>query len=165
MRRFLFLLVFLATALALASCLRVMVQRVMDYDEIAHAHAVWLTALGDVPFYDYFENHPPFPWIALAPVARGVLDGETLVLRLRILSFLGQLVFLVLLVANMRRGRRDLDPLWTCVALLTMLTSEGNIGYLIECRPDVWAAAALLGGILLARTESIKPFARYCAYG
>jgi len=164
-KRFLFLLVLIATTLVLGSCLRVMVQRVMDYDEIAHAHAVWLTALGDVPFYDFFENHPPFPWIALAPMARGVLDGETLVLRLRILSFIGQIAFLVLLVANMRLGRRDLDPLWTCVALLTMLTSEGNIGYLIESRPDIWAAAALLGAILIARLESIRPFVRYSAYG
>ena len=164
-RRILFLLVVITGALVAGACARVMLQRSMDYDEIAHAHAVWLTALGDVPFYDFFENHPPFPWLALAPIAHGATDGEALVLRLRVSSFIGQIVFLALLAANMRRERRNLDWLWIAVALLIMLTNEGNIDYLIECRPDVWAAAALLAGILIARVEHLRPFVRYATFG
>lgn len=165
MRRLLSILIVATVVLVIAACARVLVQRVLDYDEIAHAHAVWLTSLGDVPYRDFFENHPPLPWLALSPIARGGTDGEVLALRLRISSAIGQLLTILLIVAHMRIGRRDIDPLWTAVAMLTMLASEGNVDYLIECRPDVWAAAMLLGGMLIARTERFAPFARYAAFG
>ena len=164
-RRFVFLLILITAALVAVACARVLLQRSMDYDEIAHAHAVWLTSLGDVPFYDFFEVHPPFSWLALAPLAHGETDAEALVRRLRVSSLAGQIVFFVLLAANMRRERQNLDWVWIAVALLTMLTSEGNVDYLIECRPDVWAAVALLGGILLARGERLRPFVRYAGFG
>lgn len=151
-----------ATALlAVGACARVLVQRSMDHDELEHAHATWLVHAGEVPFRDFFECHLPFPWLALAPLAGGTADAETLVLRLRLVSVLGHAVTLLLLAANMRRGRRELHPLWTAAALLVMLTSAANHNYLVEFRLDACSNAAMLGAILAARLE--RP--RYALFG
>ncbi|HVG25098.1 MAG TPA: hypothetical protein VND45_13135, partial [Thermoanaerobaculia bacterium] len=137
--------------LAVASVGRVLVQRSMDHDELEQAHTTWLISIGDIPFRDFFEVHPPFSWLALAPVARGAADAESLLLRLRAVTTIAQFLTILLLAANMRLGRREIHPLWTAAALLLMLTTEKTHDYFAEFRVDPWSTAFLLGGILAAR--------------
>ncbi|HVE70993.1 MAG TPA: hypothetical protein VNI54_06460 [Thermoanaerobaculia bacterium] len=149
----LWLLAAAATLLVIAACAIVVVDRSMDHDELEHAHAVWLTALGDVPMHDFLAIHPPFPYMSFAPLGRGQTDVNALVLRLRILSVIGQVLTVLLLAANMRVGGREIHALWTAVALLWMLAREWNQAYVIEFRPDSWSNAAMLAAILVARVK------------
>ena len=155
------LLAFAAVLLAIAACAITVAGRSIDHDELYHAHAVWLTALGDVPMHDFLAIHPPFPYLTFAPLGRGETDANELVLRLRILSVIGQFLTVLLLAANMRRGRSEIHVLWTAVALLWMLTREWNQAYVIEFRPDSWSNAAMLAAILTARLD--RP--RYVLFG
>lgn len=150
-----------AALLVIAACARVITQRTIDHDELEHAHALWLTALGDVPLHDFLEIHPPFAFMAFAPLGRGATDGDALVLRLRVLSALGHALTLLLLAANMRLGRREIHPLWIAAALLWMLAHEGTQDYVSEFRPDPWSNAALLAALLAARLQ--RP--RYALFG
>jgi hypothetical protein len=164
-RRILWTLVAATGTMFVLAYVCAMTLRVLDYDEVAHAHAVWLTELGDVPLRDFFENHAPLPWIILSPVSNAGIDGSALALRLRVSSAFGHILTLFLLVAHMRIGRRTIDPLWVAVAMLVMLTHESNIDYFIEGRPDVWATVLLLAGMLAARVERLTPSLRYGAFG
>ena len=150
-----------AALLVIAACTRVITQRTIDHDELEHAHALWLTALGDVPLHDFVEIHPPFAFMAFAPLGRGATDGDALVLRLRVFSSLGHALTLLLLAANMRLGRREIHPLWIAAALLWMLAHEGTQDYVSEFRPDPWSNAAMLAALLAARLQ--RP--RYTLFG
>jgi hypothetical protein len=154
-----------ATVLAILACVAVMRQRVLDHDEIEQAHTVWLMSLGDHPYTDFFEVHPPFGWMAMVPIVRGETDPANLALSLRVACGFGQVVTIVLLCANMRLGRRPIHPLWTAAAILTMLTSGRTIDYFAEFHLDAWANAALLGAILLARWERLNLSWRFAGFG
>ena len=61
---------------ALALRVPVIVNRGLGDDEAEHLHAAWAVAQGDVPYRDFFQNHTPLLYYAMAPVFR--LMGEDL---------------------------------------------------------------------------------------
>ncbi|MFA6955380.1 MAG: hypothetical protein WC538_05860 [Thermoanaerobaculia bacterium] len=124
-------------------------RRGFDYDELEHAHTVWMMSEGLRPFADFLQGHPPFPWYAFEPLTRGATDTLRLMLELRVASGATHVAMILLCIANMRIGRAAIPLPWTAAGVLVMLAGRPNIDYLIDFRPDSLATIPLLAGTLL----------------
>lgn len=146
-------------------------RQAFDYDELEHAHALWLVAGGARPFYDFFECHPPYLWYPLSLVVR--LSGESyaLLYALRALTALGHLAFLVGLGLNLRLSFQRLSPgpAWSWRAFLigcaVVAFHRKVVGYLLEFRLDAWPNAALVLAMFFHRRATGRPFLASAAFG
>lgn len=124
-------------------------RRGFDYDELEHAHTVWMMSEGLRPYADFLQGHPPFPWYAFEPLARGATDALPLLLEFRVAAAATNVAMILLMLANMRVGRRSIPIPWTLAGVLVVLAGRPNIDYLIEFRPDSLATIPLFIGTLL----------------
>ena len=158
-------LVAAAAILVLAAWLLGIFRREHNYDELEHAHVVWMMGEGLRPFHDFFECHPPFVWYLLAPLARGAESAAGLLLELRLATALANGLVLVLVAANLRLGRADVPLAWTWAGVLLVVASRPNLDYLIDFRPDACPTALLLAAILLLRMQRPRPvIGRYALF-
>jgi hypothetical protein len=141
-----FLLGFVAWGLALALL-------PTDYDEVYHAHAIWLIAHGDRPYHDFLAVHTPFLWYAAAPLLPWLPETPRILLPLRISAGIGVLMWLAALIANFCCKNSSLSRRWILAGLGTVLFSTPVLAYAVEFRPDSWAFAVLFGGMLVLREQ------------
>ena len=40
----------------------------VNHDTAEHFHCAWLVSQGKVPYIDFWQHHPPFLWLILAPL-------------------------------------------------------------------------------------------------
>ncbi len=106
----------------------------IDHDEVEHLHAAWMVAQGHVPFVDFFENHPPVLWYALAPLVDACPPGHLVLAgRLAMLPFLAGILALAYRIGRRLTGNRR-------AAWLGMLLLPATWVFLrttLEVRPDV----------------------------
>lgn len=118
---------------------------VLDADESQHLHAAWLVGQGQVPYRDFWENHTPLLYYALAPLTRWLSDRPEIYAAGRTVMVLLTVGILVLLY---RLGRR----LGTDVAILAVVLLAVQwrfVAYTTQVRPDVPALFCWLLALLV----------------
>jgi hypothetical protein len=106
---------------------------VLDADESQHLHAAWLVGQGQVPYRDFWENHTPLLYCALAPLTRWLPDRPEIYTVGRIAMVL---LTVGILVVTYRLGRR----VGTHVAILAVVllgVQSRFVIYTTQVRPDV----------------------------
>jgi len=138
-----------------------------DYDEVYHAHAIWLMAQGERPYHDFLAVHTPFLWYAAAQALPWLPDSPQMLLPLRIVTGIGTLVWLAALIANFRCHEPCLSLRWLLAGLGTALLSVGVLAYAVEFRPDCWALALYFTALLSLRRRKSPPASirSYACYG
>ncbi|HKW94611.1 MAG TPA: glycosyltransferase family 39 protein [Methylomirabilota bacterium] len=117
----------------------------LDADESQHLHAAWLVGQGQVPYRDFWENHTPLLYYALAPLTRWLTDRPEIYAAGRTVMVLLTVGSLVLLY---RLGRR----LGTDVAILAVVLLAVQwrfVEYTTQVRPDVPALLCWLLTLLV----------------
>lgn len=148
-----------------------LLRQAFDYDELEHAHALWLMAGGARPFYDFFECHPPFLWYPLTLVARAFGESYVVLYGLRLLTAVGHVALLVGVGLNLRLSFRRLAPApawsWRVFVLgaLVLACHRKVLGYLLELRLDAWPNAALVLAIFFHRRATTRPLLASAAFG
>jgi 4-amino-4-deoxy-L-arabinose transferase-like glycosyltransferase len=86
-------------------------------DEFQHLHAAWCISVGQTPYVDFFEHHPPFLYYLLQPVFWLFSPGFGLILAARglMLALNGLIGYAVYCLARSCLGRRTA---WWALALL-----------------------------------------------
>ena len=138
--------------------------RYFDHDELEHLYAAWRIGRGDCPIYDFFQDHPPFLWYALAPALPLLGRISFPLFPLRFLTAAGHLVFLIALGKNvslsLARLPRPAVPSRRLfvIAALVVAGHLSVIWYLLEFRLDAWPNALLFLAIHRYRRETERPF-------
>jgi hypothetical protein len=117
-----------------------------DYDEVRYAHSVWLTAQGLRPYHDFLDCHPPY-FALLSPIFRIYPnDPSTALWALRLLSAVGNLLFLGGLAAL---GGRSLPAArhWAYIAVAIVAFQPAILEFLVEFRIDGWGYALAVWSI------------------
>jgi hypothetical protein len=142
------------------------VRRHYDVDEIQHTHVMWRISVGDRPFHDFVESHPPFLWYLGAPLVRATSGPAGALTMFRILAAAGGLAFVALALAALRARQPALELPWLAAGGLLVLSERRNLDYFVEARPDSFAYGLLFAAILcLARGRPARAFARYAVFG
>ncbi len=110
-----------------------------DYDEVLHAHSVWLDAQGRRPYRDFMECHPPY-FSLLSPLIRRVTDPSEILQVLRWAGAAGNLLFLVGLAALGGSRERKVDR-WTILGLTMVACHPEILTFLVEFRVDGFGSA------------------------
>ena len=159
-----FLLV--AAALKVAMALRARV----GVDEWQHLHAAWCISVGQVPYLDFFEHHPPFLYYLLQPIFALVEPGFSLVLAARGLMLAINVGIAAATWALARACFGARTATWAVVLLASEVTffdygeSETAAFVGIECHggfsrtggfPSVWIVEAKRGAAATGSAEEI----------
>jgi hypothetical protein len=140
-------------------------RRHYDVDEIQHTHVIWRIAVGDRPFHDFVESHPPFVWYLGAPLLRWTSGPASAIAGFRILAAGSGLVFVGLVLAAARARQPALSIPWLMTGGLLVLGERRNLDYFIEARPDSLAYALLFAAfVLFLRGHPARLFARYAVF-
>ena len=126
--------------------------RFFDYDEIYHAHAVWLIGQGYRPFHDFFGSHSPLLWYALASLWRILPDAPAALLPLRLVGATGVLVSIVAMALAWWSVRRELPAGWLMVGVAAIAFHRDVLDFGLEFRPDSWSTALLFLAFFLFLT-------------
>lgn len=134
-----------------------------DYDEIERSHSIWMVSQGLRPYHDFFENHPPFYWYLIAPVASLFGESVHILTFYRIFSAIGTLLFLGAIWGN---------AVITCPSykyfasfgLALVAFAPAMLVFFVEFRFDGWNYALLLWSIYWFRKSEPKPM-RYWQFG
>jgi hypothetical protein len=113
--------------------------RAYDYDEVMHAHAVWLASQGLRPYTDFFDCHPPY-FALVTPLVRLYPDPCAALQALRAFSAVGYLVFLGGLAALGARAVATARR-WAWLGLGVVAFHPAVLEYLVEFRIDGWGYA------------------------
>jgi hypothetical protein len=136
-----------------------------DYDEIYHAHVVWLISQGAVPFTDFFASHPPFAWYPLVPFAWWCPESWLLT-ALRLISSLGVLVWVGMLLANAGLDRNGGSNALAIAWVSPVLFHPAVLDFALEIRPDAWCYALLFAALWVVRRRvPASLVARYALFG
>ena len=137
-----------------------------DYDEVYHAHAVWLIAQGDRPYYDFLAVHTPFLWYAGSPLLRWLPDSPRMLLPLRISAGIGIVAWLSAFAANLCCNKSNLSLRWMLAGLGVVLFSAPVLAYAVEFRPDSWAFALFFWALFILRKQGTQStgLGRYACY-
>lgn len=144
-------LLLVAVALAGTCAFTSIGRRYLDYDEISHAHMVWLVAHGAVPYEDFGMNHLPFFWLLLAPLSRLLPESPAIFTIYRAAALALNLAFVCLLVVHAWLGRPREERPWIAAAMLIPLFQPDVLNALIEFRPDALANPLLFASLLWLR--------------
>jgi hypothetical protein len=132
------------TPLALAIRVPLIVNAPLFHDETEHLHAVWAVAHGQVPYRDFFQNHPPLFYYLIAPLF--ALMGEDLRI-IYVARGLMLLCILYILFQIYRIAR-------TCFDRLTGLLTVLILSYMLlwwrqayDFRPDIPQTLVVLMGL------------------
>ena len=110
---------FVVAFLALAASLKIAMawRAPIGPDEFQHLHAAWCVWMGQTPYVDFFEHHPPFLYYLLQPVFWLFSPDFGLILAARGMMLLINLFvgYVTYLLARMSFGRRTA---WWSLALL-----------------------------------------------
>ena len=137
-----------------------------DFDEVHHAHVIWLIGQGLVPFHDFFECHLPLPWYPHVPLLWALPEAPESLYGLRAFSATGHLLWLGLLLATLRRVRPELPGHWLVLAIPALLASDLDLEYAAEFRVDGWTYVPLFAALYLFETrERWTRFRRYAVLG
>jgi len=137
--------------------------RFFDYDEIYHAHAVWLIGQGYRPFHDFFGSHSPLLWYALAPLWRIIPDAPAALLPLRLVGATGTLVSIVAMALAWGSVRRELSASWLMVGVAVIAFHRDVLDFGVEFRPDSWSTALLFLAFVLFLTAKPASTPLRCA--
>lgn len=136
-----------AAVIALAAWGAWIFSKPLDYDEVEHAHAIWLVGSGLTPYVDFFEVHLPFFWYVMSAFSRFLPESPFVLILYRLIAAAGHLVGLALLAAFLRRTvRSGWAPPVLAVCIVTM--SPTVLSYLSEFRRDGWAFAWVMAGVM-----------------
>jgi hypothetical protein len=137
-----------------------------DYDEVYHAHAIWLIAQGDRPYHDFLAVHTPFLWYAASLLSPWLPDAPRMLLPVRIASGVGVLVWLAALIANFGCNHSNLSWRWMLAGLCVVLFSTPVLAYAVEFRPDSWAFALFYAALFGLRRTGLASggFRSYAGY-
>ena len=126
---------------------------------------MWRISVGDRPFHDFIESHPPFVWYLGAPLLRVMPATADTVSVLRYVAAIFGLAFVGLVLANAQVGKRRPDIPWLIAGGLLMLSNSRNLDFFLEIRPDSVAYVLLFSALLLFRLGKPAPlFARYSVF-
>ena len=155
----------LASAAALCAWGMGIGHRAFDYDEIYHAHAIWLIWQGHVPFHEFFACHPPFAWYAFVPLWNLLPSSPGSLIPLRVAAAAGVAVWLVTLAENLPPGSGHFTTLDLPVFPCSSSPSRACSILRLEFRPDAWCYALLSRSLWLFRLK--RPggsFARHAVF-
>jgi hypothetical protein len=140
-------------------------RRHYDVDEIQHTHVMWRISVGDRPFHDFVESHPPFVWYLGALVLpRFSTPGQALSVFRFLAAALGVL-FVGLMLACAKACQTKLEVPWLAAAGLLVLCERRNLDYFLEARPDSVAYCLLFVALLLFLRGTPGPlFPRYSVF-
>ena len=127
--------------------------RFFDYDEIYHAHVVWLIAQGSRPFHDFFGSHSPLLWYVVAPLWRILPDSPAALLPLRLVGATGTVVSIAAMALAWWSVRRELPAGWLMVGVAAIAFHRDVLDFGLEFRPDPWSNALLFLAFFLFITR------------
>jgi hypothetical protein len=140
-------------------------RRHYDVDEIQHAHVMWRISVGDRPFHDFVESHPPFVWYLGAPLVKAIPTPADALRVFRGLATSCGLVFVGLLLACVRVRQPALTLPWLAAGGLLVLCHRSTLDYFVEARPDSLAYCLLFAAFgLFLRERPQRVFARYATF-
>jgi len=134
----------LATCLFACVFLAYIAHRIhLDHDELEHAHAAWLMHLGQRPFVDFWDNHPPWFWYLLSFYYQVVGEDHGVFLFVRycmIITFAASAVFTYLL------GRELFNEATGLVAAVIFILNDAMVIPAVQVRGDGWMTVLMLAG-------------------
>ncbi len=136
-------------------------------DELEHSHFAWCLSQGQVPYRDYFEHHTPWLHLLLVPLydRAEALGGDGAIERLFVARRLMLLPAAATLLLVFLLARRLFGPGPAWVATLLLSNTSIFLNKSLEIRPDVPAAALLVGGVwILARAFREEPWRAPAAF-
>lgn len=148
-------LLWLAIAVSLAVRLALLPRRILDPDELEHAHAAWSVFRGLLPYRDFFEHHTPWYHYALRPFFRLFAVDQSFASATRFFLFGRGLSFVLTVVSVWLvdwMGRLWADRRTGLIAGLLLVNQPFFLQKTLEMRPDVLALPFFLGamGLLVA---------------
>jgi hypothetical protein len=138
------------------------VHRNYDYDEVQRAHSVWLVSQGLRPYSELFEVHPPY-FVLLTPIYGWCTDPCSVLLALRLVSAVGNLAFLLALVALGRGSARTSDR-WAWLGVACVALHPRILDFLVEYRVDGWGYALATWGVFFFLRRPVAKW-RYTTFG
>jgi 4-amino-4-deoxy-L-arabinose transferase-like glycosyltransferase len=120
--------------------------RRFDADEFEHLHASWMVHEGYLPYRDFWQNHTPLLYYAVAPLFSIFEEGSSLVLLIR---FLFSAFAFVILWQTYLLARLDHDRMTGILSVLVLSCSYLFLHKTIEIRPDHFLVAFWLASLLL----------------
>jgi hypothetical protein len=119
----------------------------VDHDETAHLHLSWLVSQGFIPYRDFWQHHPPFFWVVLAPLIKFLPPTSAIFDISRIASG-------VLFLVNACFGWQIAKKCWQEKAnfkVYVLLLSSGSIySQFLILRPDNLMIFFLLSGVYIS---------------
>jgi hypothetical protein len=125
-----------------------------DYDEVMRGHSTWLTAQGLRPYRDFLDCHPPY-FAILTPVVRASAgDPCVLLWTLRIVSAIGNTLFLASLAA-LGAAVVPAPGKWAAIFGLAFVAFQPTVlPFLAEFRIDGWGYALVGWGLYRFRRSA-----------
>jgi hypothetical protein len=116
-----------------------------NHDEVEHMHAAWMVSIGEKPFADFFEQHPPVYWMLLSPVA-GITSSPQVLAFIARLFDLGCLAGMLVVFARLvRRVEPAAAGPWPVLLLFGSYVFTRNM---MVVRPDPLMTLCSFGGLL-----------------
>lgn len=116
----------------------------INHDTAEHFHCAWLVSQGLIPFRDFWQHHPPYLWVMLAPIFKQLKPTFFIFEAARIFC-----VFLFALIGFL--GWKIAQETWREKAsrnMYVLLLLSGSIaGQFLLFRPDLFMDLFLLLGI------------------
>ncbi|MEW5915760.1 MAG: glycosyltransferase family 39 protein [Gemmatimonadota bacterium] len=149
-------LIAIGAAIFLLAALTLRVQYILHsqvaVDEFEHVHAAWLVSLGQRPYVDFFEHHPPFFYLAAALPLRLLEPGFDALIQLRFAA-LGAFVATGVLVGLLVRRTATREAVLAAAVFLLANTLLFQVGMRLYL--DTFAAPfVVLAALMLARERT-----------
>jgi hypothetical protein len=131
-----------------------------DFDEVQHAHVIWLIGQGQRPFIDFCENHLPLAWYAFLPITSMLPEAPENLAWLRVFSLSINLAFIFFVLASACLRYEKNHRVWFVLAGALIFTASDNCVVSVQLRPDGLAHALLFGAVFMNRRDQNRSFIR-----
>jgi hypothetical protein len=135
-----------------------------DYDEVMRAHSIWLAAQGLSTYRDFLDCHPPY-FSLFTPIVHMHPEDPTAFMRsLRVVSTIGNLIFLGGLAALGWQSLSNRFPSrqsWPVLGLAVVAFHPAILEYLVEFRVDGWGYAVAAWSIYRFRRSPPRAYRQF----